>query len=414
MDEIKTQLKKLILDDNFTNIQNMVSEEINLMSILKIAHKELQHSNFLAWLFDPKETHGLNDFFIKEFLKLYYRENEYHDLDSYSKLSVFDFVNLDFSDIEIQREHKNIDIFITSKSNDFCIVIENKIFAVEGKGQLKKYRRIIEKKYSDFKHKIFIYLSLFDQEITDTEKDYYIQITYEHIVKLIHQTLNSQIITLRKNTRFVLEQYLQTLRTIMNENEEIEKIAKNLYKKYKSAFDLVFKYVASSQSNLVPHNLKDLIENESSIRSFNSSNTYIRFQPNFLYDNIEKLRDKGFIKKDDTFTDNWLFLFEFNVRRTHIQFDMKIGQYDDASCREKLYKLFLQNKSIFNKVEKANGVFSKTWHQAFQKKIVSKSEYEKLKESDEVNLDDKIEKRFKELIKIDLPKIQKIIEAELK
>ena len=67
--EIETQLKKLILDDDFTSIQGLVNEEINLMSILRIANKELQHSNLLAWLFDPNETHKLGDFFVKEFIK---------------------------------------------------------------------------------------------------------------------------------------------------------------------------------------------------------------------------------------------------------------------------------------------------------------------------------------------------------
>ena len=59
MTEVINQLKELILDEDFTNIQNLVNEEINLMSILKVEKKELQHSNLLAWLFDPFASHGL-------------------------------------------------------------------------------------------------------------------------------------------------------------------------------------------------------------------------------------------------------------------------------------------------------------------------------------------------------------------
>ena len=155
--EKEIQLKKLILDDDFTSIQSLVNEEINLMSILRVAHRELQHSNLLAWLFDPKEAHKLGDFFIKEFIKLYYKENQYQDLgNTEAKLSVFDFVNLNFDDIKIKREHKNIDILILSESNELCIVIENKIYAKEGRDQLTKYREFIEAEYSDFKHKILL------------------------------------------------------------------------------------------------------------------------------------------------------------------------------------------------------------------------------------------------------------------
>lgn len=414
MTEIETQLKKLILDDDFTSIQGLVNEEINLMSILRIAHKELQHSNLLAWLFDPNETHRLNDFFVKEFIKLYYKENEYQDLGNTSaKLSVFDFVNLDFSDLEIKREYKNIDILILSKSNGLCIMIENKIYAKEGNDQLTKYRNYIEKEYSDFKHKIYIYLSLFEQDINEIESEFYVQLTYQHIKKLIVQILDNQSISIANNTRFVLEQYLQTLKSLMNENEKIEKTAQELYKRYKSAFDLVFKYAAPSQSTIVPHNLLELIEKEPSIRPFSTSKSYVRFQPDFLYQNIDKLKTKGFITRDDDLKNNWLFLFEFHITRSYIYFDLKIGEYINSDCRNKLYDLFSANTNIFDKVLKANGKLRPSWHQAFQKKIITTSEYNKFLESENESLNDKIEKKFRELIDKDLPKIQKIIENEL-
>lgn len=412
--KIEIQLKKLILDDEFTSIQSLVNEEINLMSILQIAHRELQHSNLLAWLFDPNETHKLGDFFIKEFIKLYYVENEYQDLgNTEAKLSVFDFVKLDFSDLEIKREHKNIDVLILSASNGLCIMIENKVYAKEGNGQLTKYRNYVENEYSDYKHKIYIYLSLFEQDILESETEFYVQLTYQHIKKLVLQILENQSISIANNTRFVLEQYLQTLKTLMNENEKIEKTAKDLYKRYKSAFDLVFKYVAPSQSTLVPHNLVDLIEKEPNIRPFSTSKTYIRFQPEFLYSNIKKLKSKGFITETDDLENNWLFLFEFHVTRTYIYFDLKIGEYINAECRQKVYELFIANNQVFDKVIKANRQLRPSWHQAFQKKIITSSEYNKFLESDNDNLNDKIEKKFRELMDKDLPKIQKIFETEL-
>lgn len=412
--EIDIQLKKLILDDDFTSIQSLVNEEINLMSILRIAHKELQHSNLLAWLFDPSETHKLGDFFIKEFIKLYYKENEYQDLgNTESKLSVFDFVNLEFNDLEIRREHKNIDILILSKSNGLCIMIENKVYAKEGYGQLTKYRNYIESEYSSFKYKIYIYLSLFEQDISESETEFYVQLTYQHIKKLVLQILNNQSISIARNTRFVLEQYLQTLKTLMNENEEIEKTARELYKRYKSAFDLVFKYASPSNANLVPHNLRNLIQNQPQIRSFHTNNSYVRFQPEFLYENIDKLKEKGFITEGDTLENNWLFLFEFHITSTFIFFDLKIGEYHDTDCRQRVFEFYKRNKEFFNRVIKKEGKLSPSWHLSFQKRIITTPEYNKFLESDHDNLDEIIEKRFGELMKKNLPTIQKIFEEEL-
>lgn len=408
---IETQLKKLILDDNFTSVQNMVNEEVNLMNILRISHKELQHSNFLAWLFDPKETHGLGDYFLKEFIKLYYKENEYQNLGNTDKnLSVFDFVRLDFSDIEIKREHKNIDLLILSEKNKFCILIENKIFASESKGQLTKYRKQIEKDYPDFKYKIYIYLSLEEQEISEEEQRFYIKFTYDHIVKLITESLKSNLLSIAKNTRFVLEQYLQTLKTIMNENEEIEKLAKDLYGQYKSAFDLVFKYAIPYNSLKVPNNLLELVKNENSLEPFHSSKSYVRFQPKLFLENTEKLKDKGYIHEDDQIKDSWLFLFEFRIARDYINFDFKIGEHSDQTYRKKLYNLLSEHSNIFNRVKRKSGTFSPSYHLAFQKKIVTRNEYNKFIEDANIeNLDSLIEKRFRDLINNDLPKILNVI-----
>ncbi len=366
-----TELKKLLLDDEFTSIHSLVNEEINMMSILRIAHKELQHSNLLAWLFSPNETHKLKDFFIKEFIKLYFKENEYRDLgNTDSKLSVFDFVNLDFSDLSIRREQKHIDILILSESNSFCIMIENKIYANEGKGQLTRYREYIEDEYKDYKHKIYIYLSLFEQEISESESNYYVKLTYQHIKKLIIQILDNESIAVTNNTRFVLTQYIQTLKTLMNENEEIEKIAQDLYKKYKPSFDLVFKYAHPSSMTHPPHDLIGLINKTKEIRLFNHSKTYVRFQPEFLYENIDYLKKRNFITKDDTLEDSWIFLFEFHITKACINFDMKIGEYSDTSCRENIFSLFKANSEVFNKVVRANGKFSPSWTFHFKRKFL--------------------------------------------
>jgi hypothetical protein len=77
---VELELKELILDEEFCNLQNLVDTEVNLMEILKVSHKELQHSNFLAWLFDPNANHKLGDLALKEFIKIYFKENQFQNL----------------------------------------------------------------------------------------------------------------------------------------------------------------------------------------------------------------------------------------------------------------------------------------------------------------------------------------------
>lgn len=409
----ETELKELMLDEDFTSLQNLVNEEVNLMDILRVSHKELQHSNFLAWFFNPTESHNLGEFALKEFIKIYFKENQFQNLRNETGLSVFDFVQLDFEDLEIRREYKNIDLIFLSRKNEFCIVIENKIYSQEKKGQLEKYRKFIESEYPDFKHKIYIYLSLEDQEISESEQDYYVKLNYGHIIRLVEQVISSQRLKLADKTKFVFEQYLQTLKSMLNKNEEIEKVAQQLYKKYKSAFDLVFKYTTSTKSNEISNIIQNLIANEKSIRPFQGNKTYVRFQPNYFYENLDALKTYGLISDNDDFTNNWMFLFEFNVRNSQVTFDCKIGQGEQEK-REKIYELYKKHNDIFTKFVKANGLLRPQWHQAFQKNILSKSEIEKYLENDSNDIQPIIEKRFRELIDKDLPKLIERINNEIK
>ncbi len=411
METIKSQLKELILDEDFTNLQNLASEEVNLMEILGVAHRELQHSNFLAWLFNPNESHNLSDFAIKEFIKLYYRENQFEDLGLQTKLSVFDFVHLDFDDLEIKREHKNIDLILLSKKNEFCIVIENKIYSTEGKGQLKKYRSWIESEFPNFKYKIYIFLSLFEQDISEEEQDYYLQLDYTHIVKLVEQIIQTR--SLADKTRFVFNQYLQTLKSMLNQNEEIESIAQNLYQKYKSAFDLVLKYAEPSGRGLAGNNnLVELIKSEPSIQLLNSNNSWIYLLPNFMNELLPKMKQKGIVPNDYNFTDDYAFLFEFVVRKDFIIFACRIGR-GNQNIRKNLHELYSRHQDFFDKVVKKDGRLSKEWHQAYQKKIISKNEYEKSQEDEDFDINQLIEKRFREVIDIELPRFENIFREEL-
>jgi hypothetical protein len=395
----------LILDEDFTSLQNLSSEEVNLMDILKVSKKELQHSNFLAWFFDPKGSHNINDFALKEFIKIYFKQNEGRNLGNATGLSVFDFVHLDFDDLEIRREEKNIDLILLSRKNEFCIVIENKIHAGEGKGQLEKYKTYIEYKYPNYKHKIYIFLSLEDQEISDSGKKHYVQLNYDHIIKLLEQVLTSRRLKLAEKTKFVFEQYLQTLKSMLNKNEEIEKIAQNLYKKYRSAFDLVLKYAGSREIGDI---IEGLIKNEKNIELNKSTKSCVSFIPNELSINIDSLKKYGLFSEADKL--NELFLFEFNLRNDQVIFQFSIGPGEQTS-REKIYGAFKNNGKAFNNSTKKE--LSNKWHQVFKKEILSKIEVRQYLDDEKSEIGQHVESRFRELIEKYLPNLIGCINQEI-
>jgi hypothetical protein len=101
------------------------------------------------------------------------------------------------------------------------------------------------------------------------------------------------------------------------------------------------------------------------------------------------------------------------IRNSQVTFDCKIGQ-GEQECKEKLYELYKKHNDVFTKVVKANGLLRPQWHQAFQKTILSKNEIEKYLENDSNDIEPIIEKRFRELIDKDLPKLLEKISEEIK
>lgn len=298
-----------------------------------------------------------------------------------------------------------------SPKNKFFLLIENKIYSGERAGKLKKYRNIVNELYAGYNYQIYIYLSLKDQIINEEEAKYYVQLNYSHIIKLLERILLNPQLNLADKTKFVFEQYLRTLKSMLNQNKEIEEITKSLYRKYRSAFDLVFKYNASTETTEIGEILNELIKSESIIKDFHSNKTYLRFQPNFLYENSEKLIQNGLLTSLDDLKDNWVYLFEFNVRNSFVKFDLKIGR-GDQKIREKLYNIYSKNKNFFQRMGKKE--IAPEWHLSFQKMILTQDEILSFMESgDTENVREIITARFRNLIDNDLAKYLQIINEEI-
>lgn len=143
--------------------------------------------------------------------------------------------------------------------------------------------------------------------------------------------------------------------------------------------------------------------------SFRSSKSYVRFQPNFLYSNYDKLIEKSLFPTNGVLENDTIYLFEFNIKSDCINFDLKIGD-GDQNVRKNILEIYQRHPRFFGKVNKK---FSSKWHLSFQKQILSSEDYEKFIETgneDEVRA--VIISNFKDL-KIKLKEYQEIMEKEL-
>lgn len=393
-------LKKFVMDIEEIETLSKSINNFNLFETLGLINQEIRHSNVLAWLFDPFQTHNISYLFLQKFLKdlIIFNLNSTEQI---NETLIFQFETMSYENVEIRREYKNIDILIVinDKDQNYTIIIENKIRSAESKNQLQKYKSIVEKEFKEYK-KIFVFLSP-DQQIP-SENDW-ITYGYDRIQILLTNILSSKKSEISNSVQEFLEQYLYILRRNIVGDPNIEEICRNLYKKHSKALDLIFQYRPDIYLNIkesIVSFLKD--EKDIILDSDNPSKSYIRF--------TTKKIDLSVPKKGSGWTNSQrIVLFEFQNLSDRLNLKLYIGP-GEKTLREKLHLMLnAENDSIF--LPKKN--LTDKWHSVYSYDILKKTDYSKIEDSEFETTDKKIKDSLKNNFLADLVIIEKFIASNL-
>ncbi|MCT4697699.1 PDDEXK-like family protein [Tenacibaculum haliotis] len=304
----------------------------NIFNVLGVQHREIRHSNFLGWLFDPNESHQLGDIFLKGLFKL---------IREIGVLKEHDYVNLLLQDLtatQVYRESvHNIDILLVNENLGFSICIENKINADYSDHQLEKYYTYVEANYGNIKNKMYITLTPFknDNHLNFIAGDNYTNTSYKGIVKLIKANkihIDKALPTVRES----INQYIaMTEKSVIYSSAEV-KLAQNIYKKYKDEIEFIIK----NKPDFVGH--KHAVVNcfnEGGLGDFeiikNESHKHIiRIIP--------KNKALQAIFKDSNFNSwggDYMFCMEFFIQKNHVWLKWCFGDIRNKEertiCQEK-------------------------------------------------------------------------------
>ena len=230
----KEALKRFLLD--LKSLEKITQRSsFNPFDVLKIARTEIRHSNMLAWLLDPNESHGLGSRIVSALVEYVVKNNFVNEEDA------FNLLLKSKDDVTLKREWKNIDILIESVSARFVICIENKIDTQDHSQQLDKYYRIIESetKYCDF-IKVFLYLTPDGRIPNEDNADVWEMISYPDIIAIIEKELERA--NLNDEARMFINYYIDILRRETMEDNELIRICQQIYNEHKQALDLIFEY----------------------------------------------------------------------------------------------------------------------------------------------------------------------------
>lgn len=293
------ELETLFVNNDSLQIIEASLNRFNPIKVMKMEGMEIRHTAILAWLLNPKETHGLGDHFLKSFVSEAIR-GDYEKSPNALQVS-----QSDMRDADVRCEWNDIDIFILSPKNRWAFIIENKVHSRQHKGQLLKYReRIMElfrvQDASDDDNQEVnirgIFLTLHKEIAEDAE---YTSIRYDKICIFLKRYLDQEAYLLTPEVMTFLTHYLHILEELSGmskERTEMENLARKLYREHKKVLDFIIEHGAGSDFQLAAHRVfgdavkrGDLVTvDNSQLMFWGLAKNFVSFLPGSWFDALDR------------------------------------------------------------------------------------------------------------------------------
>jgi hypothetical protein len=298
----------------------------NIFELVGLSSSEIRHSSFLKNLLDPSSSLGIGDRFLRFFLRHILISNQVEE--DYG-IGLLELELADLNDCTVYREYKNIDLLIEIKTNSkqFCVCIENKVFAGESENQLKKYRAIVNNEFGTHK-KLFIFLTP-NGDAAKNDQGWY-SVSYQLVVNAVEHILSTTELGVEQ--RLLLEHYKLLLEKYVTNNLELINLANQLYKRHRDAFDFVFEH-KEDQVSEINRRLKDWInsgDHQLPISLTVSTKTYVRFTTPEMRRVSDKYQGKGWGGSKET------LLAEIQLTRSSVKIAFVIGPTINEDDRSNL------------------------------------------------------------------------------
>ena len=141
---MQQDLQKLIDDPRFLRYHEELVQPrtFNPFDVLRYADYEIRHSNVLAWLLQPNETHGLGEAFIRDFANALNDEARAQGRDPVPS-------SFETDSIRVERELDYVDITLFFESERVVVAIENKTeeMTPDHARQVENYHEKLREKY---------------------------------------------------------------------------------------------------------------------------------------------------------------------------------------------------------------------------------------------------------------------------
>jgi len=248
----------------------------NLFQVLKFEYGEIRHSNVLAWILDPAESHGLDDTFLKKWLM-----RVVHEADHNFPISAVDIDSGELVKVEVRREWENIDLLLIlqwAKQKPWVVCIENKIHTKQHSAQLSRYRKIVENTFPHASQQVFLFLTRSEEPPQDAA---YLPASFTQIHQALVESMRSREKAIGSEPKVLLQNYVRLLEEKFMDESDIARTALKIYQQHRRALDVIFEH-RPDNLGMASSALRELLAQNSDklgIVMAASTKFYIRFIP---------------------------------------------------------------------------------------------------------------------------------------
>ncbi|MGI6332673.1 MAG: PD-(D/E)XK nuclease family protein [Zhaonellaceae bacterium] len=205
----------------------------NPLKVLKVQDHEIRHSNVLAWIFSPAESHNFDDKMLKRFLlKVLLKPDNDDVLDNMD--IVYELQQKSLMDMKVFREKYHIDILLVSDHHKIVILIENKVYSVEHSNQLDRYHKKVKTEYPGY-----LIIPIFLTLNGGTHKNYF-SASYDDILETIEFMIAHYKDRTSGDVIVFLNYYSEILKEKYAMDPELKRLCKEIYLENKDIIDMIY------------------------------------------------------------------------------------------------------------------------------------------------------------------------------
>lgn len=227
------ELERFVIEnDDLQELEARIGR-FNVFDALGVARAEIRHSNFLAWLLDPQESHGHGDLFLKSVLMDLLRRGREQGCEV--PISPVELDGTELRGVEIRREWRNIDLLVISTQPSFVVVIENKVGSGEHSGQLDKYKAVAKTTFAKIPA-MFVFLTVSGDEASD---DDWVNYTYADLFAVLSRVRRQSAGSLGGDVGVFFDHYLNLIEGRFMEDQELMQLCRRIYANHRRAINLI-------------------------------------------------------------------------------------------------------------------------------------------------------------------------------